>query len=106
MSKKICFLFVLNIGKNEKKKKERHTNQRIANCVAVKDHYLITLIFSVIGGPGPVVPGLPHVGGKAPHLATAAVVRLHVGRVAVLGPCTPYRRQESAPVERVLHRSC
>jgi hypothetical protein len=50
------------------KRKKRHTNQGIANCVAVKDHYLITLIFSVIGGPGPVVPGLPHVGGKAPHV--------------------------------------
>ncbi len=88
------------------KRKKRHTNQRIANCVAVKDHYLITLIFSVIGGPGPVVPGLPHVSGKAPHLAAAAAVSLRVGRVAVLGPNTPYRRQESAPVECVLPRSC
>jgi hypothetical protein len=31
-------MFVLHIGGMKKKKKERHTNQRIANCVGVKDH--------------------------------------------------------------------
>jgi hypothetical protein len=90
----------------KKEKREKHANHRVASCVGVRDHELITLIFSVIGGPGPVVPGLPHVGGKAPHLATAAAVSLHVGRVAVLGPCAPYWGQESAPVKRVLPRRC
>jgi hypothetical protein len=34
----------------------------------------LTSIFSIVGGPGPVVPGLPYVGGKAPRFAAAAAV--------------------------------
>ncbi len=85
--------------------KESYSNQQITNQ-QIRDLYFLTSIFSVIGRPGPVVPGLPHVGGKAPHLAAAAAVSLHVSRVAVLGPCTSYRGQEAAPVVRVLRRLC
>jgi hypothetical protein len=39
-----------------------------------RDLSFLTSIFSIVGRPGPVVPGLPYVGGKAPRFAAAAAV--------------------------------
>jgi hypothetical protein len=58
------------VRRKEKKKQSIRNNSGYQSG----DLSFLTSIFSIVGGPGPVVPGLPYVGGKAPRFAAAAVV--------------------------------
>jgi hypothetical protein len=58
----------------EKVRRKKKQAIRNNNGYQSGDLSFLTSIFSIVGGPGPVVPGLPYVGGKAPRFAAAAAV--------------------------------
>ncbi len=66
-------IFAYNRGKSEEKRKKSKLYET-NNGYQSGDLSFLTSIFSIVGGPGPVVPGLPYVGGKAPRFAAAAAV--------------------------------